>query len=453
MLSASLATFTTGVNFCWTSPSIPILMSNSSHIPMTFEEASYLSVIPAFFNIAVSPFYGMLVEVIGRKFCVLLVGIPQLLSLLVTAIAKTKWTLYAGRAMAGIAEAASLTSVPIYIGEVAEANVRSCWGHVAVVSLFLGQFVINVIGTLADIRTTALICCIFPVTHVMLFAFAPESPYYLLKNSKEDKARKALQKLRWRHDVDEEMKSIHQDVIRQMSEASTAFKDLVTIASNRRSLIIALVLRGAQVMSGLPAFEIYASYMFEEAGGGVPHSAAAITFMGTLAFATALGPFVIWRCGTRPTTILSCLGCAILLTIETAYFVVKERTDLDVGMFRMVPLMGMISFILICGVGIGILPGLMMGELFSASVKGKASAVCNMVFALTVMMVSKGFQVLAQGFGLHGPFAIFTISTFAFTIICYYCVPETTRKTLEEIQQSLKENGKRRTSTKKVEPL
>lgn len=398
----------------------------------------------------VSPFYGMIVEIIGRKYCVFLVGVPQLLSFALIAVANSKWMLYAGRAVSGVAEAAMLTSVPIYIGEVTEPRVRSSWGHTAVIMLFLGQFIINVIGTFADIKTTAIICSIFPITHMLLFVFAAESPYYLLKKNKEEKARKALQKLRWRHDVEEEMKSIHQAVKRQASESSS-FKDLITIPSNRRSLIIMLVLRGAQVMSGLPAFEIYASYMFEESGGDVSHSTAAIIFMGILSVGIAVAPFIILRFGTRPTTILSCLGCALVLTVVTAYFIISECTDIDVDSFKLVPLIGMFIFIVVCAVGIGIIPVFMLGELFSASVKGKAAAVSNMAFAPMVMVASKMFQVLAQNFGLYAPFAVFTVSTFAFTIITYYYVPETIGKTLEEIQQFLKQQTGN--STKMVDPI
>lgn len=440
LILACFATFTTGINFCWTSPSIPILISNSSEIDITFEEASYFTVIPALANILASPFYGHLLEIIGRKYCVLLIGVPQLVSLLLVSVADSKWILYAARFVAGIAEAAMFTSVPIYIGEVVEPRVRSSWGHTTTVVIFMGQFVINVIGTFTDIRTTALICAIFPAIHMVLFSFAAESPYYLCKVGKDDKAEKALQRLRWRKNVDEEIKSIQKDVKRQLAESST-FKDLITIDSNRRALVVMLVLRSAQQLSGLPAFEAYTSYMFQQAGGEISHSLSAIIFMGTLALAIAIAPFIVGRFGTRTMTIFSCLGCAIVLTIESAYFVVSECTSINVDSFRLVPLVGMLVFILLCAVGLGIIPTFMSGVIFSASIKGKASAVSNVAFAILVMVASKSFQVLAYNFGLYAPFIMFTICSYAFTVITYYCVPETKGKTLEEIQQDLKGNN------------
>lgn len=443
MFSACFATFTTGINFCWTSPSIPILISNSSSIDITYEEASYFTVIPALANIVASPFYGHLLEVIGRKYCVLLVGVPQLVSLLLIAIADSKWILYASRFVAGVAEAAMFTSVPIYIGEVVEPRVRSSWGHTTTVVIFMGQFVINVIGTFADIRTTALICAVFPVIHMVVFSFAAESPYYLFKVGKDDKAEKALQQLRWRRNVDEEIKSIQRDVKRQLAESST-FKDLLTIDSNRKALLIMLILRSAQQLSGLPAFETYTSYMFKQAGGDISHSLSAIIFMGVLAVAIAIAPLVVGRYGTRRMTILSCLGCAIVLSVETAYFVVSECTTINVEAFKLVPLVGMLVFIIVCALGLGIVPTFVSGVIFSASIKGKASAVSNVAFAILVMLATKTFQVLEYNFGLFAPFILFTICSYVFTVLIYYCIPETKGRTLEEIQQALKGNTKQR---------
>lgn len=435
---ASLGAFTVGVLFTWTSPSIPILISNSSHIKIiTLEEASYFTVIPSIAAVIVVPFLSMLLDIIGRKKMLIFISIPQVVAYVLIIVAEDYLTFYISRIASGIADAVLFCAVPMYMGEVAVPSVRGSWGNLFAVSINLGQFFVNVVGAYCDIRTTAGICCCVPIICFLLSLIIPESPYYLIMKGREEEARDSLRILRWSDNIDEEFETLTNDVHRQISESGT-YKDLFMIPTNRKALIISIFLRGSQQLSGLTAFAVYTQYMFNQAGGNISGSVSSIIYTAVLLVTIVVVSFFVDKFGRKTLMIFSSITCGIVLLIEATYFYIDTETTINVSNFTWLPVTGMIMYIVLCSIGLGIIPTLMLGELFSASVKSKALSILLIAFAIYVIAVSKLFQVLTVNFGMYVSFYLFSACCFASTIISYYWVPETKGKTLEEIQQDLK---------------
>ncbi|KAF2879389.1 hypothetical protein ILUMI_26784 [Ignelater luminosus] len=205
----------------------------------------------------------------------------------------------------------------------------------------------------------------------------------------------------------------------------------------------------SQQFSGLPAFEMHTQYMFKEAGGNISEKSSAMILSGTLALSVGLSAFIVERFGRKPLTIFSCFGCGIILAIETAYFLITQYEIFDTSNFGWLPLVGMLTYIVVCSTGIGILPTLILGEIFSASIKGKATSVMNIGLAICILIVPKLFHSLTYHFGIFSPFCFFAICCFASGIFSCFYVIETKGKTLEEIQQELKGNPKQKRSHNK----
>ncbi|KAF2880846.1 hypothetical protein ILUMI_25335 [Ignelater luminosus] len=438
VIASSLSTLSAGSLIAWTSPSIPILTTNASHLePITFEEASYFAVIPPFAAIIASPFWSLVVDGFGRQKTIMMMAAFYFLSWILIAFGHNLIILYVSRVLEGAADAALFTAVPIYIGEITEPSVRSSWGNLIAFFGFLGQFLINAVGSYCDIKTTALIFCVIPLIQFFLMAFMPESPYYLLIKNQDDDACTSLKILKWNDDIGSELKTLATAVKRQISESGT-FKDLFSIPVNRKTLLIAIGIRATQQLSGLPAFYMYTQYMFQKAGGDFSASTSAIMFSGVFLVVITVCSFVIHRFGRKPLMTFSCLGCGIVLTIEFAYLFISEKTSIDVSEFNWVPIAAMMSYIPVCAIGLGIIPTLMLGELFSASIKGKAMCVLNICFSIFLLIVAKLFQSLSHNFGMCVPFCFFAVCCYASTFFSYYCIPETKGKTLEEIQLNLR---------------
>ncbi|KAF2880845.1 hypothetical protein ILUMI_25334 [Ignelater luminosus] len=439
IFTVSLAAVTSAVHFSWTSPAIPILISNSTHLEtiMTLEEASYLTVIPPVASAVSSPIMAILIDLFGRKPLLMFMAVPHLLAWILIITAENTYIFYLSRFLSGIADAVIFNAGAAYIGEIAIPSVRGSWGNLLAIGIYFGQLLVNIIGAYYSIRTTAYIFISLPIIYLLLMLLLPETPYFLLTKKQEGKARESLRILRWTNNVEDEFVSLTKDVKRQVSESGT-FKDIFTIPTNRKALLLSIAIRGAQQLSGFPAFAVYTQFMFQQAGGDISASMSAIIYSAILCVLISTTAFFVDRFGRKPLMTFSSFACGVVLLIEASYFCVDQHHIMDTADFKWMPLAGMLAYTVVFSSGLGIMPTLMLSELFSASIKSKALCVIHISFSIYILTISKLFQVLTSNFGLYVPFYLFSFCCFLSTIFSYLCVPETKGKTLEEIQQSLK---------------
>ncbi|KAK4885079.1 hypothetical protein RN001_001350 [Aquatica leii] len=442
IIIVSLGSLTAAVLFAWPSPSIPQLIFNGSEtVNISLEEASYFAVIPPLGSLLASPLVAILMDSIGRKKTILFMSVSHIIAWLLIFFSKCLWVFYVSRIFSGISDAVLFGVIPAYIGEITASHVRGTWGNLNTIFLYIGQFLINVVGAYFSVKTTALFFFIFPITHIILFTFAPESPYYLLVNNKNKEAEESLKLLRWNNNVQEELDLITKAVQRQISESST-LKDLIIIPTNRKALFISIGLRMSQILSGLPAFAVYTQYIFSLSAANLPASTCAIVYTGLFFLMSSTCSFFVDKLSRKWLMIFSSFGCTIALLIESMYFYFILQTNVHLTSYNWIPLAGMSLYIIMFSLGLGILPNLLLSELFSASIKGKATSVVNIIFFLCIIIVPKLFQLLSSNFGMYVPFFVFFCCTCCSTLFSYYFVPETKGKTLEEIQQMLTKKNK-----------
>lgn len=304
------------------------------------------------------------------------------------------------------------------------------------IGIYTGQLLINIIGGYYTIEVTAYVFVTLPVIYLILFACMPETPYYLLMKGRKEDARVSLQRLRRKNNVTAELETIEMYMEKQ-KDVSSKWVDLFKVRANRKGLLAGCFVRAAQQFSGIAAFNVYTSYLFQQADTSISHTNSAIIFEFILVAMNICSSYFLDKLGRRKAMIISCCGSAFILLAEAIYFYLRDHAIVDVTYVKWIPLAGLVIYVIIYSVGLGIVPTLMLSELFSASIKGKAMCVVNIVFCLYVSAGTKIFQLLTANFGLCSPFLFFSVSCVFSTILSYYIVPETSGKTLEEIQENM----------------
>ncbi|KAI4468832.1 facilitated trehalose transporter tret1-2 -like protein [Holotrichia oblita] len=439
LISASIAFMSAGTLFTWPSPAIPKLLLPPYNI--TIDQASYLTVIPPLAMIVGTPLFCILLDKIGRKKNLIIMGCINIVAWLLIAFANNIYIFYLSRAITGLGDACGFATLPAYIAESATPVVRGLYGNMMMIIMFFGQFLVNCIGYYCPIRTTAFIMLTIPILFLIIFYFMPETPYFYIMKNDEENARKSLQKLRRIKDVEMELKQITADVQRQMSESSN-YSDLWKIKSNRMAIFVANIARIIQQFGGISALVVYTQYIFEQAGGNLSSGVSAMIFTGMLAGANIFANFISDKLGRKSSMVVSSLFCGIALLSETIFFYLQDNTDIDVSVAGWFPVVGLAVYVLSFVCGLGVVPTLLLGELFSTGIRSKAAMVTNIVFAVALSALNKLFQYLLTSFGLWIPFLFFTICLFIGSIVSFFIIPDTKGKTLEEIQQMLKGNKK-----------
>lgn len=428
-----------GLHFAWPSPSLPIMLSEDFPLKITQQEASYIAVIAPLGNIIGAPLSALLVDHIGRKNVILLTSVPVFVAWIFIACAESVLVFCIGRFITGIGEGFLFIVYPMYVGEVTEQHIRGILGCSLSVSNIVGMLAINCYGPYLSIKNSAYISSIFPAIAICAFIWMPESPYYLLMKGKVEEARKTLYFLR-RCDINKDLEVLQHDVQRQMSERGS-FTDMLKIKSNRKALLIMMGIRTVQQMSGISALGIFTQTIFMQAGGDLSPVTSTIIYLVTQLITTTCGSFLVDKYGRKPLLILSSIGTGVMLNIGGIYFLIKETTDLDTLGVSWIPIVVMVCFIIIFGVGLGTVPSLMLGELFSASVKGKALCLMCIYYSILMTITSRLFSMLTENYEMFASFFMFGILSFISVIFSYYFVPETKGKSLEDIQQFLKNDN------------
>ncbi|KAJ8954178.1 hypothetical protein NQ318_005773 [Aromia moschata] len=323
--------------------------------------------------------------------------------------------------------------------EVAEPRVRGTLGSYFSMIMVLGILAVNIIGSYLDIHKAAIVFASLPVLFLLVFSQMPESPYYLIMKSRVADAEASLRKLRAKKNVDAELVSIKADVERQMSEPGR-YRDLFEIDSNRKACVVMFSLRVIQQFSGVSAFSLYMQTLFEKSSKTLPKHVASSMIFALQGLVNFLATLIVDKVGRKILLTASCLGCCLTLFFEGAYFLVLDFTGLDVANMDYLPLIGVVVFIVVFTIGQGNVVNLMVTEMFSASVKAKASCLMNVLFAITMTLSTKFFQYTSDTVSMCVPFLAFGVCQLAGTVFCVTYVPETKGKTLEQIQQHLKGN-------------
>lgn len=442
--------FNYGLLYSWTSPYLPQLLSLASPIPITFEDTSYLIMVLPAARMLSAPAFATMVDIIGRRDLVILTCIPYTVAWILIYFATSTTYLYISRFATGIGDAALFTALPMYVGEIAEPNIRGTWGTLIIVNVIMGQVVINIVGSLWDMQTTSLVFGVMPALCAGACLLIPRSPYYLTAKSRKSEAVTSLRRLRCKLDVQEEFLRLQQ-VVKDQTEAEGSFCDLFRIASNRKATLISLAMRAIQQFSGLPVFAFYTQYIFQESGGALSESLSSIIYTGFFFICTALSACLMGRTSRRSAMILSTTASTTFLVVEAVYFFAKQNEDytLDVETFGWVPLGGMMGYIISCSLGMVLVPSVILSELFPVSVKGKAMCLNNVAAAVNDLFVSKIFQLLASNYGMFAPFAFFSVFCMLGIVFSWFLMPETKGRSLGEIQHYLK-HGKYATEVEGV---
>lgn len=425
-----------GLHFGWPSPSIPKLLERELKFRVNAEEISYVVMIAPFGYLLSGPFSVFIVDRIGRKSSLLLIAIPQILAWLLIAYADGITILYIARIIAGAAEGAVFTVLPMYACEISEPKVRGTLGSIFTVGLILGILLINCYGSYISIATTAYISISIPLLFLVTFVWMPETPYFFLMKENVEDARRSLQKLRRTQNVDKELTDLISDVQRQISEPGT-IKEVLTIFTNRRAFLTLVGLRTLQQFSGYSAFSFYTQIIFKNVKNHLPPAAYSIIYNASHLIFVCLGLFFVEKYGRRPLLITSTAGSGLCLFVTAFYFYFQSE-NFNTNYFSWIPIAAMVSYTILFDIGLGVVPNLLTGEIFSASVKAKALGILIVYCALAISASSKLFHFLEQSFGMHVPFFVFAFCCVGGTLFCYYYVPETKAQSLEEIQRNLR---------------
>lgn len=177
-LAATGGALAAGTALGWTSPASPQISGENStdtsyDFRLTSEEMSWVGSTLNLGAAAVCIPIGFLMNLIGRKWSMLSLVVPFTIGWGLIIWAQNLGMLITGRVFLGIASGAFCVTSPVYIGEIAQKEIRGTLGSYFQLMITIGILFVYAVGAGVSVMWLSIICGIIPLIFGAVFFLMP----------------------------------------------------------------------------------------------------------------------------------------------------------------------------------------------------------------------------------------------------------------------------------------
>lgn len=387
---------------------------------------------------------GPLADRYGRRSMILFACLLFAIGILTIILSSTFTGLLCARLLLGIAVGVVAVAVPLYLTEVAPANIRGRSMTIFQLLLTFGillAYFVDLLFTPSGNWRGMFAVILVPVAALFFsMLFLPETPRWLLSKNRQDAARKVLAKTR----IPEEIENEFNQITASLQHTESSWRALFT-RNLWLPLFASLMIAICNQLTGINVLLQYAPLVIQKSG---LHSEIA-TMFGTIGIGfinfcgTILSFFLVDKIGRRSLLIVGTAGIVVAYTYLglLPHFLPESQLQAELA------LLGFFAFILFFAIGPGVVVWLAMSELLPTKVRGKALALALFLNSLAASILSTVFLTIQTHLGMSGTYFLFAGFTLVYLFVAIFLLPETKGKTLEEIQDFYQKIG-----TKELNP-
>ena len=378
---------------------------------------------------------GFPAERYGRKKVIIAIAFIFTLTSVLTALAPNWTVLVIGRFIGGLAIGASSVAGPMYIAEIAPANIRGRLVAFFQLNVTMGLFLAyssNYLfsGTGENAWRWMLGIVALPSILFFLLAFiVPESPRWLVKHNRIGDARNVLS-LCGRTNIGKEIT----DILESLKIISSSSAEKLFSKKYSRPIIYAVLMGAFNQLAGTNAINYYATRIFEMTGMNTNISYLLPIFIGlTKVIVLIIAMNFIDRFGRRSLMIVGSVGLIIFMSLIAWTFYGKHFDGPGIIYF-------LLGYMFFFGLSDGIVIWVFISEIFPNSIRSKGQSLGSFTHWFFAVMISWTFPVAinSPAVGPGNVFMFFAVMMFLQLLFSWKLMPETKGKSLEQIQKDLK---------------
>lgn len=372
---------------------------------------------------------GRLTDHYGRKKLLITVAALFALTSIATALAGNFTFFVTARFLGGIAVGGVSLLSPMYVAEVAPPHLRGRMGTLYQLSIVTGVIVSYGINYLLrntgpqNWRWMFLSGVVPSAIFLLLISLAPETPRFLAKAGKTERAFAVLQRISGAATARSELAEIEASVARSATSTSALRRPGV-----RRALAASVGLAILVQVSGINTIMDYAPSIFQSAGWKIDGALASTFVVGITEFIfTLLSLWMIDRYGRKPLYIVGSGG----MTITLILLVIAALQGRFHGGFVLFVILTYLAFFACC---VGPVFWTLIPEIFPNDVRGRAMIVPVLIQWVANAVVVLFFPYAFHSIGKAATFGFLALMSLVQGVFTWLCLPETKNKHLEEIE-------------------
>lgn len=379
---------------------------------------------------------GWLADAISRKWTKFVGGAIYTLAAVASAFAPNVVLLCVARFVIGLAVGTASFVAPMYISEQSPKHLRG--GMTAlnqvmitfgILAAYLSDYALS--GVSNNWRWMFGVEAVPGAVLAVAMVFVPHTPRWLLQKDREDEAEDVMERTRPHDDVGDEMEEMEQVAT---AEGQARVRDLFT-ERLRPFLVVGCALAIFQQLVGINAVIYFGTTILKYMGHSTNSAVYEAISLGAVNFLGAVVAVLILDWAGRRILLLSgTAGTVVSLGALGWYFsraTSFQHHDAWVG------LVCVLVFLAAFEISLGPVFWLMISEIYPMRIRAKAMAAATMVNWGFNFLVSYFFLTLTGAIGKDGTFwlfGFFGLCAFGFSLAK---VPETRRRSLEQIEREL----------------
>jgi MFS transporter, SP family, xylose:H+ symportor len=387
-------------------------------------------------------FAGELNDRLGRRIALIIAAVLFLISAIGSAVPRTLNVFNIYRIIGGLGVGIASMTSPMYIAEISPARHRGRMVSVNQFAIIFGMLVVYFVnyfiagvgdhawnvatGWRWMFGSEAIPCLLFLV---MLF-FVPESPRFLTKQGRGEKARAVLARVDGSAFAAAEMKEIEATLVGESGSLRELFRPGMRVV-----LVMGIALAVLQQVTGINVFLYYAPEIFK-AVAGTNMDVALIQTIAVGAVNLMFTIIAIWivdKVGRKPLMIIGSAGMGVCLAA-----IGFAACFHAVGGWLLIFMLGYIACF---ALSVGPVTWVILSEIFPTKIRGRAMAIATFCLWVANYIVSQTFPMMDQNPALvakfnHGfPFWVYALFCALLVAVMIKLVPETKGRSLEEIEK------------------
>ena len=396
-------------------------------------------------------FAGILSDKFGRKSTMILSAVLFSTSAIGCAVSADFNQLVIYRIIGGVGIGVVSIISPLYISEVAVAQYRGrlvSLYQLAVTIGFLGAYLVNYqllgysmsnpdAGTgwwnlvfVSEVWRGMLGMEALPaIMFFIIIFFIPESPRWLILKGKEEKATNIFERIYT--SSKEALFQLTETKSVLSSESKSEWK-LLLQPGIRKAVIIGVCIAVLGQFMGVNAVLYYGPSIFENAGLSGGDSLFYQVLVGLVnTLTTVLALVIIDKVGRKKLVYYGVSGMVISLILIATYFIYGESW----GISSIFLLIFFLFYVFCCAVSICAVVFVLLSEMYPTRVRGLAMSIAGFALWIGTYLIGQLTPWMLQNLTPAGTFILFAIMCVPYMLIVWKLVPETTGKSLEEIER------------------
>jgi sugar porter (SP) family MFS transporter len=370
----------------------------------------------------------------GRRKLILISSAIFIVGAIGSAVAQEAGLLIASRVVIGLGIGVASAVAPVYISEVAPANMRGSLVTFFQLAVTVGILVAYLVGlAFTDVsggwRWMLGLGAVPAVALAVGMLRLPKSPRWLIMRGQHEEARLALARVRPAGDeaIDLELEEIRTSMGDQ--EETASWRDLLQPAV-KAALLVGLGLAVLQQVTGINTVIYYAPTIIQQAGIDSASSAILASLgVGVVnVIMTVVALRLLDQVGRRTLLFIGVSGMSFSLFLLGFSFLGGEST-----LGSVIAVLSLMLFVSSFAISLGPIFWLLNAEIYPLKVRGKAAAAGTMTNWFFNFLVSLTFLSLIDLLTQSGAFWFYGIIGLVTLWFCWKFVPETKGRSLEQI--------------------